>query len=411
MGRTYTDLSHPADRSIDEGLCASLFDGKIPHYVIEKRFLRRDGSVVWGRVGLSLARNTDGSPLYAIAVSEDISERKKHETALKASEEKYRRLVELAEEGIWATDAQGVSTFVNPKMAGMLGYATHEMIGKPLLSFIDENDRETAQAVLERHQSGVTADHDFIFVRRDGSRIYTRVATAPIGDDSGWVGGTLSVIVDITDRRRAEEDIKKSLSEKEILLREIHHRVKNNMQVISSLFNLQAREITDEVMVRVFRKSQSRIKSMALVHEKLYQSNNLAEIDFLDYLNSLLMYLVQQFERRGVTCTVDAEPLFLNADLSIPLGLIVTELVTNALKHAFPGDQRGTIVIGLHHRGENGTLVLTVKDNGIGVPEGIDAGTASTLGLKLVSSLVRQINGTISVRRDNGTMCIVTFHP
>ncbi len=211
-------------------------------------------------------------------------------------------------------------------------------------------------------------------------------------------------------RKRGEEALKASLHEKEVLLKEIHHRVKNNMQVISSLLSLQARHLQDPKAIGMFKDSQHRIRSMALVHEKLYQSKDLSRIDFGQYLENLVVYLVHSYRvdsgRLGLK--IDVGDTALDINTAIPCGLIVNELVTNALKHAYPGEREGEIRVALRP-GADGRFTLTVADNGVGWPEGTDFRTTDTLGMQLVNMLVDQLDGNISLEKGPGTAFQITF--
>ncbi len=197
----------------------------------------------------------------------------------------------------------------------------------------------------------------------------------------------------------ADERLKVLLQEKEVLLKEVHHRVKNNLQVISSLFNIQSGHIKDkEQAIRVFEESQNRIRSMAIIHEKLYKTREISKINFSEYLNDLTANIFRSYSSisSGIRVKIKADDILLNIDIAIPLGLIVNELVSNSIKYAFPDKRRGEIMIELRSDKE-GSLLLVVGDNGIGLPEGLDIGNAESLGLQLVNTLVRQLKGTIDV--------------
>ncbi len=213
---------------------------------------------------------------------------------------------------------------------------------------------------------------------------------------------------EITNRKLAEQQIKASLQEKEILLKEIHHRVKNNLQIVSSLLSLQSSQVVDETIGVLFRDSQDRIRSMALVHEQLYGSEDLARIEFGQYLRDLTSYLIRSYRSKGVNLRVEVDDVHLNIDTAIPCGLIINELASNALKHAFPDGREGEIGISLREDGA-GQYMLIVRDDGVGFPMDVDCHHTESLGLQLVNSLVRQIKGTIQLHRDNGTMFEIRF--
>ena len=215
---------------------------------------------------------------------------------------------------------------------------------------------------------------------------------------------------ELAERTRAEAQILASLKEKEVLLKEVHHRVKNNLQVISSLLNLQTRYARDAQTIEHLQDSQNRIRTMALIHEKLYQSENMAEVDFADYLRSLTTYLLRSYgaEERGVKLTLRAVELRLGIDVAVPCGLITSELLSNALKHAFPPGVAGEIGIEVSVADAQ-RLQLAVCDNGVGFPEGRSITSPGSLGLQLVNTLVQQIGGRIDLERNHGTRFVITF--
>jgi two-component sensor histidine kinase/putative methionine-R-sulfoxide reductase with GAF domain len=219
------------------------------------------------------------------------------------------------------------------------------------------------------------------------------------------------IAAQLDERKRAEKKITQSLKEKEILLREIHHRVKNNMQVISSLLKLQSHRVKDKEALEIFRSSQTRIRAMALIHEKLYQSQDFTRVNFRDYLTSISRYLYQSYETQpgAIQLTINIEDLTLDITTAIPCGLIINELLSNSLKHAFPDGREGEITISLHSP-EKDTFELTVSDNGTGIPEEIDIKTTDSLGLYLVKILTKdQLKGEITLDRSKGTTLIITF--
>ena len=212
------------------------------------------------------------------------------------------------------------------------------------------------------------------------------------------------------ERKRAEERLKASLAEKEVLLREVHHRVKNNMQIMSSLLNLQTNEIKDPAAVELLKECQSRIRAMALVHEKLYLSKDLANIDFSQYLQSLTLHLFQSYQihPHSIKLTMNMEKIFLDINMAIPCGLIVNELVSNALEHAFPDGRTGEIRVELFHA-EGDKNCLVVSDNGVGFPESLDFRNMETLGMQIVDMLVDQLDGRIELDRSQGTSFKIVF--
>ncbi len=210
-------------------------------------------------------------------------------------------------------------------------------------------------------------------------------------------------------RKKTEKELKKALNEKEILVKEIHHRVKNNLAVISSLLNLQSRYIKDTEALDIFKESQNRAKSMALIHEYLYQSDDLKRINFGEYINKLSTNLFHTYvvDSSLIKLNVDTENIMLDVNIAIPLGLVLNELVTNTMKHAFPDNKKGKMNIKFYSKGDE--FILTISDNGIGLPEGLDYKNTDSLGLRLVNSLTDQINGSISLNRNKGTTFKIKF--
>lgn len=214
---------------------------------------------------------------------------------------------------------------------------------------------------------------------------------------------------DVTERKKAEKKIKASLREKEVLLKEIHHRVKNNMQVISSILNLQSKHIKDEQALRIFKNGQSRIRSMAMVHERLYESADLAGIDFAEYVQSTTSYLLSIHGVSGVVrLDIDIKDILLDVSTAIPCGLIINELVSNSLKYAFGDGRAGEILIKLYSD-KAGKLTLIVEDDGVGFPKDVDFRKTESLGMQLVIMLVEQLGGAIELDKSKGTAFKITF--
>jgi two-component sensor histidine kinase len=215
---------------------------------------------------------------------------------------------------------------------------------------------------------------------------------------------------EVEERWRAENLLESSLQEKNLLLKEIHHRVKNNLQVISSMLMLQASQVNDLAVMDALTDSQNRVQSMALIHEKLYQSANLANVDFAGYIESLVSFLNRSYisAQKQINLCVQAEPISLNIDLAIPCGLIVNELVSNSLKHAFPNGNGGEVVVQLQAK-QDGPVELVVSDNGVGIPEGVDIRNSPSLGLQLVNALVGQMDGDMQFDSSQGTRFSITF--
>jgi two-component sensor histidine kinase len=311
--------------------------------------------------------------------------------ALWASRASFHNIVERSTDGIIIIDRQGIVQFVNPAVESFFGLEADDLVGRPF------GFSTTVGEIIE------------VDIARDGGQ--PGVAELRMVETE-WEGApaSLALLRDITERKQAEEQIRSSLQEKEMLLKEIHHRVKNNLQVISSLLYLQSKSTREEEALAVLRESQYRIRSMALVHEKLYQTQDLIRVDFAEYVKSLADYLLRAYgvSPGRVRLAIDVVDVFLNIDTAIPCGLIINELVSNSLKHAFPDGRAGEIRIGLD-AADGSHYTLLVADDGIGFPEHLNFRETGSLGLQLVNSLVDQLGGNIDLERCDGTKFLVVF--
>lgn len=299
--------------------------------------------------------------------------------------------------------------FVNERCCERLGRPREEIIGHTFEELHGQaGDPEVARQVGAA-LSGEKRTFEFT-EKVDGRSASIESSLVPDIAADGTVKGFFSTGVDITERRRQRAEVERALKEKEVLLSEIHHRVKNNMQVISSLLQLQSRNIDSPEARELFEESQNRIRSMALIHEKLYQSHDFAQVDFADYVQSLVVMLrASQGEPAGhASIQVQAVPMTIDIDRAIPAGLILNELITNCFKHGFPDGRSGRIEVTLGSRnGDEATLA--VKDNGTGVSAGFDPSSTESLGLQLVHMLADQLGGSLSFGYEHGFSCELVF--
>ena len=349
--------------------------------------------------------------------TQDITERKQAEEAWRESERRLKRIIENMPVLFDAFDEDGVALCWNKECERVTGYSADEIVGNPDSMELLVPDPTYRAWILEQLQE---LGHDYrdweLELRcKDGE---TRtIAWSNISRDHpvpGW--WSWGVGVDVTERKRAEERSRANLAEKEVLLQEIHHRVKNNLQVISSLLSFQSDTLENEEAARAFQESQNRVHSMASVHEHLYRSEDLAQIDMEHYIVELVDHLRQSYWAYGVIPKVEVADATLDVDTAILCGLLVTELVSNAMEHAFPTQEevgpdtpRGEIHVTLCPVGEE--FEMTVSDDGAGLPEDVDIETTTSLGLRLVDMLARQLRGTLEVDRggEKGTAFKVTF--
>jgi PAS domain S-box-containing protein len=349
-----------------------------------------------------------GGESAILGIITDITERKQAEEALKKSEEKYRHLVENTNEVLYATDENGIITYISPVAKTLSGYSPSEVIGKNYAQFIYKEDVESVQESFQKNIKGDPGPSECRIVTKSGDLKWIRSSGRPIFLNDRFLG-IQGVMSDITDQKRAEDEIKASLIEKEAMMREIHHRVKNNLQIVSSLLRLQARSIKSKTLKDTFEIAQNRIKSMALIHEVLYLSENLDRINFSDYIKRITNHLFAVFNKKAkkIRLNLDVGEFYLEIDKAIPCGLIINELVSNAFKHAFPDGKSGKIQVSLKNKLDRYTI--EVRDNGVGFPDDVDMNNTETLGLQLVNDLVKQIEGAYEMRQENGTIFKIAF--
>jgi two-component system, sensor histidine kinase PdtaS len=298
------------------------------------------------------------------------------------------RILELMNDAVVAVDGRQTIFLFNRRAETLLGYREEEVWGKPLEILAGAGRQGT------------------IWRRKDGSEFSAEVARSEIP----WNGQTIGVYIlhDITPRPITEERLRATLREKDVLIEEVHHRVKNNLQVITSLLGLQARTIKDPATRKKFEESRYRVQAMAILHEILYESASLAEIDFADYIRRLVEHLVRSYGASArISTEVRLEALQCHRDVALPCGLIVNELLSNAFKYAFPGGKSGIIRVVLR-RGPHGKVHLMVRDNGVGLPPGLNWKTSPTLGLRLVRTLARQIDADVKTSSRAGTLFSIT---
>jgi PAS domain S-box-containing protein len=300
----------------------------------------------------------------------------------------------------------------SPGAEGIFMYWKGDIVGEKLaLLYPPEELDLLAEIHRKMKRKQVEYSGEITLIRKNGEQFPALLNMYPLRDEAGKVKAAVSVCIDITILKRAEAQIRASLLEKENLLREIHHRVKNNMQVVSALLVLQSKKTKDRQILDMFRDSEHRIKTMALIHEKLYQSRSFGTIDLAEYLTRLIQYLFRSYEERsaGVALQMEVRDIALDIDTALPCSLIINELVSNSLKYAFPGGGGGKICIRVTKEGGKG-FEMEIRDNGVGLPPGLDLEKTETLGLRLVHGLaVNQLGGSIETGKGKGTSFIIRF--
>ena len=363
--------------------------------IYEAELLRKNGARFWGLIHATPLRDASGQVVGTIGAQIDITQRKRAEDALRESEERFRQLLEQAADSVMVHDQSGQMLMANARVCQSLGYTREEMLALSVPDFEMNFDAESVRQRWAELKSGEIMTVDGAHRRKDGSDFPVEVRVGLVQ----WSGQQvmLAIARDVTDRKQIEADMNASLREKEVMLQEIHHRVKNNLQIICSLLNLQTEAIETPQLRAALSESRNRVRSMALIHEKLYQSPDLAHIDLGDYLESLAASLVRSATDASgrVRLRVEAVAVPLDIDRAVPCGLIVNELVTNAFKYAFPGARAGTIMVELRARGDD--LTLIVRDDGVGMNADLDWENSDSIGLGLVAALTQQLEGEVEM--------------
>jgi PAS domain S-box-containing protein len=373
------------------------------------------GGVCWVILDAVPVTDRDGSLKQVVVTLADVTRRKHAEDALRREKDRAENYLAIAGSLIVALDARHRVSYINQAGCEALGYSTGELLGQDWIArVIPPEERESVKDIFYRLMAGecvglnVVDDHQVL--RSDGDRRWIVWHNTLVRDENGRIVGTLSSGEDVTERRAAEQRVKASLREKEVLLREIHHRVKNNLQVISSLLALEAHHHSGAPAGQLFADTQSRIRAMALVHDKLYQSENLAMIDLGTYIRDLAAGLkeVNASLQRKVSVVIEAEDIALTVDIAMSCGLLLNELLTNAFKYAFPQGGGGEIRVEARSLG-SGQVRILISDNGIGLPANIDLDAPDTLGLQLVRAIAGQLQGRVAVERGSGSRFEITF--
>jgi PAS domain S-box-containing protein len=415
----------------------------------EYRFIRKNGTTLWTLLSVNPLFDKDGIYSGSIAMVIDITQRKQIEKINHVSyeianavhntkdlNELYKSIRSNLHEIVDTTNFF-IALYDSKKNSFTLPYMVDEKIhfsefppGKTLTAYIIRNDKplfateEDINQLIQKGQAEIIGAPSKIWLGvplKSGNEIIGAVVVQSYTSTDLYTEGHLEILKFVSgqiamaiERKTIEEKIKVSLHEKELLLKEIHHRVKNNLQIISSLLNLQSKYIDDDSVLTIFKESQTRVKSMALIHEKLYQSPDLSRIDFSEYIQGLVknLYRAYKIDHQKISFKLDVNNIQLGIHIAIPTGLIINELIANSLKYAFPDNYAGNpeIVVSLTTHNHK-KFILIISDNGIGIPKNISLKGVNTLGLYLVSILVKdQLNGEIKIFRQKGTKFRITFN-
>jgi len=330
-------------------------------------------------------------------------------------EAQFRRVVEWAPSAMVMIDLDGIMVLVNAQTERMFDYSRQALIGQSVEILVPERFREHHQAYRASYFGDpqprpMGIGRDLAGCRADGSEFPIEIGLNPIATEAGVM--VLASIIDITERRRAQQHLENALLEKTVLLNEVHHRVKNNLQVITSLLNLQADYAADPRLKAILAESCGRVKAMALTHQLLYERKDFSRIDLGDYLDRLVQSIRSSYrgtgERIGLRLAQQGANVELDLERAIPCGLLVNELVTNAFKHAFKDERQGEIVIEISEDAES-LICLSVSDDGVGLPSDPELAQLSSLGLQLIQLFVEQLHGALTIERESGTRFAIRF--
>jgi PAS domain S-box-containing protein len=427
MKMSFWENTHPEYKEIAKERGHLRLKGENVPDRYELKILTKDGGEKWVDYSAAVIRYKGKPAVLGTAI--DITASKYAEEALKKRDEQYKAFIQQSSEGIYRIELEKPVSSNDPKekqfedyfklayiaecneiMAKMYGFERIEdLIGKKVSELLVKEDPHNIEYMNKFINNGYKIlDYESHEIDKEGKPVYFLNNAVGIVEDSNLVRvwGTQR---EITEMKKSEEKLKVSVFEKEILIKEIHHRVKNNLQIITSLLKLQAGYVKDKKALELFKESQNRVQSMSLVHQKLYQSKDLGRINFGEYTRTLVSHLSQSLgvNARSIQVKVEAANIFLTLDTAIPCGLIINELLTNSIKHAFIGKDKGVVWVRIQQQDD--INCIEVSDDGNGLPENFDINNSDSFGLKLVSTLIDQINGKLDVESGKGSSLKISF--
>ncbi len=399
--KKFNDVTHPDDLALGSNKMKEILEGKLERFELEKRYIHKDGHIIHVLLNSALVRNLDGSPKYLISQTKDITAIKQSLEALSLSEEKFRLVFEKAPIGISHFDNESNITMVNQTLANTLGSDKSKIIGVNARKSIQNIKQKEA---LETALSGEIGHFEGEYTSTLGGRTsFLKALYAPMFGNRNSVIGAIGIVEDITESKLQEKKLISSLHEKELLLKEVYHRVKNNLQIIISLINIQISESKNEAFIEDLKETQSRLYAMSKVHEVLCKSGDFVSISFTTYINNL----IGNFDYPHVEYQLNIEKeVHLNVGQTNSLGIIINELITNSVKHNLGRD----ILISMSFEVNNtGNAKLNYADNGIGLTKK-QSTFSDSLGMNLINILIEeQLEGKITLIDEKGFHVLIEF--
>lgn len=372
----------------------------------EARIVTRNGAVKPVHLTVAMIPGTEKSMASIL----DMTELRRSKMAIKESQERFKSIFENAAEAIILFDCQGNIVEFNGKFKETFGFKNGEIIGQNFVhmgSMMGMHNEESRKILNDLISGNELKQVEWILENKEGKKIIFRVRPSLIKTKTSVIG-ILLIMEDITELKNVENSLKYSLKEKEVLLREIHHRVKNNLQIISSLLSLQRLQVEDPQTADILWECQGRVRAMAMIHENIYQSQDIGRINFKNYVEMLLydIFNLYRVNKKSVILEMRIGGVKMGIETAMPCGLVINELATNSIKHAFP---QGNGIIKIELKTDDDAHILIIEDDGIGLPENLDPQKSKKLGLMVVNTLVNQLNGKMEIDRTNGTKFIIKF--
>ncbi len=414
VGRPFWDTPWWAHNTDLQGQLKAAVDsaGRGEYVRFEASHPTPEGDLIWVDFALSPISDEGGQVSGIVAEGHEITRRVEAAEELRLSNERFRHAFDFAPIGMALVGPQGKWLRVNRAICEIVGYEAEELLRIDFQTITHPDDLDADLGHVQALLDGEEPHYQMLkrYIHKEGRQVHVLLAVSLVRDNQGEPLYFIAQIQDVTARMEARERLEASLAEKEVLLREIHHRVKNNLQIVSTLLDLQSDQVKDPVALGMFREAHDRVRSMALIHERLYRSEDLSGVDFSGYVERMVSDLLHAYRKpsESVRLNVEVEVPPLPIDTAIPCGLMLNELITNVLKHAFL-DGEGSLTVRLVADGDR--VILSVADDGVGLPTGIGVGDAASFGLQLIETLTHQLRGTVAwdTAEGEGTRFTATF--